>query len=230
MTNLHRETRWLAGGLIISGTATLVFASAALAFTEATLIGAMLIVGLLSVMFGFNQVLTSATLRDRTPHWRLVLGHGTLCITFGLLTVGGTALPFGALLGCVVAWLACHGALAGRVAVKVSGTDAIRRALIASAVVDGAVASLAIALRPLTIFQFLFFGAAYAAVFGTTQVLAGVSLRGARLDRARSRLSHHSRRMCGGRSSVRAGQRRTDRFVAPRGGEQLLDDAFQAGS
>jgi hypothetical protein len=189
MTSLRRETRWLARGLIINGAMTLLLAFTALALTEATLIGAMLIVGLLSLMFGFNQVLTATAIRNRTPHWRLVLGHGLLSIAFGLLTVGGTALPFTVLLGCVLGWLAGHAALAGRTAGK-GMTGSIRRGLIASAIVDGAVAVLAIVLRPLTIFQFLFFGAAYAALFGVTQILAGLFLRTARLDRTHDFNAH----------------------------------------
>jgi uncharacterized membrane protein HdeD (DUF308 family) len=190
MTNLRRETRWLAGGLLTSGTVTLILAFTALAFPEAALIGGMLAVGLLSVLFGFDQLLTSMALRDRTPGWRLVLGHGILCIVFGLLTVGGTALSFALLLGCVVSWLLCHGALAARMAMSKSLNPRIRNALIASAVFDGVVALLAMALRPLTVFQFLFFGAAYAAVFGTAQILAGVFLRRARLDRTGDSHAH----------------------------------------
>ena len=106
MTSLHRETRRLAGGLVVSGAVTLLLAFTAMAFPEATLIPGMLIVGLLSVLFGLNQVLTSVAIRMRTPYWRLVLTHGLLTVSFGLLTVGGTALSFGLLLGVVVGgWL-----------------------------------------------------------------------------------------------------------------------------
>jgi len=187
MTSLHRETRRLAGGLVVSGAVTLLLAFTAMAFPEATLIPGMLIVGLLSVLFGLNQVLTSVAIRMRTPYWRLVLTHGLLTVSFGLLTVGGTALSFGLLLGVVVGWLASHGLLAARIAMTAPSSNSIRSGLVASTVLDVAVAILAIVLRPLTIFQFLFFGAAYAAVFGTIQILGGVFLRRARLDRF-----HHS--------------------------------------
>jgi hypothetical protein len=183
MTNLRRETRRLGNGLIVSGTMTFALAAIALAFPEPTLIGGMLIVGLSAVMFGLSQVLTATSLRLRTRHWRLLLSHGILCLTFGLLTVGASALTLALAVTAVAVWLVSHGALAVRVATSIPVTPSIRRALFTLAVFDTTVAILVIALREVTIFQFLFFGAAYAVVFGIVQLVAGICLRGARLDK-----------------------------------------------
>ena len=170
---------------MISGAVTLAVAVIALGFPESTLIGGMLLVGLLSVMFGLNQVLTSTSLRSRTRHWRLVLGHGILSVTFGLLTVGASALTFALTVTTVGAWLLAHGALAARIATNTPVRPWLRRALLTLAVFDTTTAILVVVLRAVTIFQFLFFGAVYAVLFGITQIIAGASLRGTRLDRER---------------------------------------------
>jgi uncharacterized membrane protein HdeD (DUF308 family) len=106
MTNLRRETRRLANGLIASGTITFGLAGIALAFPEPTLINGMLVVGFLSVMFELSQVITSASLKSRTRYWRLLLGHGALSLAFGLLTIGASALAFALTVTAVAVWLA----------------------------------------------------------------------------------------------------------------------------
>ena len=185
MTNLRREARRLANSLVISGAIVLGLALIAMAVPERTLIGGMLIVGLLSVMVGLNQVLTSVSLKSQTRHWRLLLGHGILSVAFGMLTVGASALTFDLTVTTVALWLLAHAALALRIAMNTPVGRSIRRALLTLAGVDTTIAVLVIILPAVTIFQFLFFGAAYAAVFGGTQIVAGIHLRAARLDRSR---------------------------------------------
>ena len=177
MTNLPRTTRRVANGLMISGAITLVLAMTALAFPEPTLISGMMFVGLLSALVGSIQIVTSLWIRSETRQWRLLLGHGLLAATYGVLTVGASAMTFGLTVLTVGAWLLCHGALAVRLATHTSVRRSLRRALLVVASVDTTIAILAITLRTITIFQFLFFGAVYAVVYGATQLVGGISLR-----------------------------------------------------
>jgi len=183
MTNLPRTTRRVANGLLVSGAITVALATTALAFPEPTLIGGMKIVGLLSAVLGSIQIATSLRLRSETPHWRLLLGHGLLAATYGVLTVGASAMAFGLTVMTVGAWLLCHGALAVRIATHASVRRSLRRTLLVVASVDTTIAILAITLRTITIFQFLFFGAVYAVLYGATQLIGGIVLRGARLPK-----------------------------------------------
>lgn len=182
MTLLQRETHRLSRSLLMSGWATLGLAVLALALPEATLVGGMLIVGLLSVLFGISHVLTSMSVRDRTRTWTALLCHGLLAVVFGLLTVGATALTFPAALVSVSAWLVARSLLAVWISRSIPVKRSVRRLLTASAIVDGTIAILVVAVQPITIFQYLFFGAVYAAVYGVSQIVAGVVVNGAPLD------------------------------------------------
>jgi uncharacterized membrane protein HdeD (DUF308 family) len=182
MTNLRRETRRLALGFVVSGSVTFALGVLALALPESTLIASMLAVGLISVLFGLNQILSAAAIRLRAPLWRLVLAHGVLTLAFGLLTVGATRLSLSTAAGLIAAWLVVRSILAVRILVRAQPAKRIRYALTASAVIDGLGALLVVAIPAFTIFQYLFFGAVYAVVFGASQLAGGISLRGSRLD------------------------------------------------
>ena len=182
MTNLRRETRWLATSLTASGSLTLGLGVLALVLPEATLIAGMLTVGLIAVLSGLNQILSAASIRARAPLWRILLAHGALSLVFGLLTVGATGLTLKTAIGVITVWLVARALLAVHIARRERPSKRIRYALVASAVIDSGGAVLVIVIPAFTIFQYLFFGAAYAVVFGASQLVAGVSLRHTRLD------------------------------------------------
>ena len=181
MTNLRTETRRLSLAFVVSGSATLALGVLALALPEQTLIAGMLTVGLIAVLAGLNQILTAVSIRSRAPNWRLLLMHGLLSLTFGLLTVGATALSLSVLLGAIALWLAVRSVLAARLAFE-AASRRVRWALWASATLDLCIAIGLVVLPAVSIFQYLFFGAVYAVVFGASQLVAGLALRHMRLD------------------------------------------------
>ena len=182
MTNLRRETRRLALGFVICGSLTFGLGVLALALPETTLIPAMLAVGLIAVLSGLNQILSAVSIRARAPMWRLLLAHGLLTLAFGLLTVGATALSLTMAVSVITAWLAARAILALRILFRARPTKWSRYALVTSAVVDAGGAILMIVIPAFTIFQYLFFGAVYAVVFGASQVGAGIVLHDSILD------------------------------------------------
>jgi len=202
MTALGKEVHRLSRSLVASGSVTLALAMLAVAVPESTLVAGMLTVGLLAVLFGANQILTSTSIRDRASAWRLLLWHGVLSVLFGMLTVGATAMTFAMTLASVVAWLLGHAMLAIRIMRAMPVRRGVARALAAAALLDLAIAVLVVVVRPITILQFLFFGAVYAAVFGASQIAAGVAMNGAWLDRSRALRTAHLRAIAGGGHSV----------------------------
>jgi uncharacterized membrane protein HdeD (DUF308 family) len=182
MTNLRREARRLAIGFVLSGSLTLGLGCLALALPESTLIAGMLAVGLISVLFGLNQIFSALSLRARAPMWRFLLTYGVLTLAFGLLTVGATALTLTMAVGFITAWLAFRGIFALTVAFRVRPAKWIRYSLFGSATIDLLGAALIVAIPAFTIFQYLFFGAVYAVVLGASQLAAGAALRGIRFE------------------------------------------------
>jgi len=181
MTNVRRETRWLSLSLIIGGAVTLGVGVLALALPEETLIPSMLAVGLIAALSGLNQIFSAASLRSRLRVWPLLAAHGVLAFVFGALTVGATALTLSMAYLVIAAWLLAHSMLAARIA-TVTTSRALRAALRAVAAVDIGGAILLIALPAVSVFQYLFFGAMYAALFGASQLIAGIRMRNTRLD------------------------------------------------
>ena len=177
MTNVIRESRRLARTSFASGLLALGLALSALAFPEATLIGGMLIVGLASALFGLSYTVSALSIRTSSPHWRLLLGYGLVLLTYGMLTAGASALSFTLMLAAIAVWLVSHAALTLRMAATLAATRWARAPLYASVVLDLSIGLALIALRPLTIFQFLFFGAIYAGVFGLWQIVVGFAIR-----------------------------------------------------
>ena len=184
MTNLRRETRWLSFTLTISGAVTLAVGVLALALPEETLIPSMLAVGLIAVLSGLNQILTAASLRTRLPVWRLLAAHGVLAFLFGALTVGATALTLSMAYLIVATWLIAHSMLAARIATATESRG-LRLALHTIATVDIGGAILLVALPAVSVFQYLFFGAMYAALFGVSQLVTGIRMRHMRLEQLR---------------------------------------------
>ena len=120
-------------------------------------------------------------MRSRVPIWRLLFAHGVLAFVFGALTVGATALSLSMAYLVVAAWLIAHSLLAARLT-STTTTRGLRLALHAIATIDIIGAILLLALPAVSIFQYLFFGASYAALFGASQLVAGIRLRKVRLD------------------------------------------------
>ena len=176
MTNLRGETRWLALTLMLSGAVTLAVGVLALALPEETLIPSMLAVGLIAALSGLNQIVSAASLRGRLPVWPLFAAHGVLALVFGVLTVGATALTLSMAYLIVATWLVAHSMLAAKLATLTTGRG-LRLALQAVAAVDVGGAILLLALPGVSVFQYLFFGAMYAALFGASQLVAGIRLR-----------------------------------------------------
>lgn len=185
MTNLRGEARWLSLTLLISGSLTLAVGVLALALPEETLIPSMLAVGLIATLSGLNQILSAVSLRARLPVWPLFAAHGVLALVFGALTVGATALTLSMAYLIVAAWLIAHSMLAARIA-KLTASRRLRLAVHAIAAIDVGGAILLLALPAVSVFQYLFFGAMYAAVFGASQLIAGIRLRNVRLEHVRS--------------------------------------------
>jgi uncharacterized membrane protein HdeD (DUF308 family) len=181
MTNTRRETRWLSLTFIISGSVTLAVGALAIALPEETLIPSMLAVGLIAVLSGLNQMLSAASMRSRVAVWRLLFAHGVLAFVFGALTVGATALTLSMAYLVVAAWLLAHSLLAVRLT-STTTSRGLRWALNVTAALDISGAILLLALPAVSIFQYLFFGASYAALFGASQLIAGLRLRHVRLD------------------------------------------------
>jgi uncharacterized membrane protein HdeD (DUF308 family) len=184
MTNVGRETRRLSLGFLIGGAVTLGLGVLALALPESTLIAGMLAVGMISVLFGLNQIFSASAIRTRAPLWRLLLAHGVLTLAFGLLTVGATALTLTTAFGVIAAWLVARAILAVRISHRARPTKWVRYALFASATMDTTGALLVIIIPAFTIFQYLFLGAVYAVVFGASLLLAAIALRSMKVDDA----------------------------------------------
>ena len=177
MTTMRKELGRLSDTLLWRGVAFTLLGVAALIWPEQILIAALLAVGLLAALLGLFEMTIAASIRRRTSRWWLVLAHGFLSVSFGLLTVGALALSLASALAVVMAWLIAYAGVAWSVAAILRPQPRIRMALAGWGAVNVVLAA-SIAIYPAaTIFSFLFFGAFYAALFGVWQITAGLGLR-----------------------------------------------------
>jgi uncharacterized membrane protein HdeD (DUF308 family) len=177
MTTIRQELRRLWHTLVWRGGAMLLLGLGALIWPEEVLIFAMVSVGIIATVFGLYEMTVAASLGRLTPAWMLVLIHGTAVLLFGALTVGGPRLSLGTAMLLIAGWLLAYAALAVTITILIWQARAIRRVLIAWAGLDVALALIAVLYPETTIFALLYFGAAYAAVFGAWQIGAGLWLR-----------------------------------------------------
>jgi uncharacterized membrane protein HdeD (DUF308 family) len=155
----------------------LVLGLGALIWPEDVLIAAMLSVGVIATLFGLYEMTIAISIRRHTPGWTLVLIHGASAFLFGLLTAGATAPPLHIALAVIAGWMLFYAALAVTIAILVWQVRAVRWLLVAWAGLDIVVALVAVIYPEATIFALLYFGAAYAAMFGAWQIGVGLWLR-----------------------------------------------------
>lgn len=177
MITIRQELRRLWHTLLWRGGAMLLLGVGALIWPEDVLILAMVSVGIIATLFGLYEVTVAVSLRQKTPAWTLILIHGTAVLLFGALTVGAPGLRLSMALSLTAGWLLMYAALAVTVTILVWQVRPVRWLLIAWAGLDMALALVAVVYPEATIFALLYFGAAYAAMFGAWQIGAGLWLR-----------------------------------------------------
>ncbi len=177
MTSMTKELGHLSSTLAWRGAAMLALGLAAVVWPEEILILCMLIVGLVAALFGLYEISIAFAIRRRTPRWWLVLVHGATSIAFAGLSVGAPGVSLRVALVVIGSWFLVYAGLAFSAAALTWRIHAIRRALLTWGCFDVALAILTLVFPAVTIFSLLFFGAVYAALFGTWQLAAGLWLR-----------------------------------------------------
>jgi uncharacterized membrane protein HdeD (DUF308 family) len=177
MTSMNKELGRLSHTLVWRGVGMLALGLAAVVWPEEILILAMLIVGIIATVFGLYEISIAFAIRRRTPRWWLVLVHGAASLAFGGLSVGAPGVSLRAALIVIATWFLVYAALVFSAAALIWPMRTIRRALVTWGFFDTGLAILALAYPAATIFALLFFGAVYAALFGTWQIAVGIWLR-----------------------------------------------------
>jgi uncharacterized membrane protein HdeD (DUF308 family) len=176
MRGVAKELRGLARALMWKGGAMLLLGAAALVWPEQTLVGSLIAVGMLTGLVGLYEVSVALSIRTKSSHWWLVLGQGLASLAFGVLTVGGPVLALRVVMTVIAMWLLAYGGIAFAAASLAGGLRTVRAGLIAWGVLDVLLALLAITYPRVTVFWLLFFGAAYALIYGAWQLIAGAWL------------------------------------------------------
>ena len=169
-----KELSRLSHTLIARGALTLGLGLGAVIWPEEMLVFALVLVGTIAGLFGLDEIAIAFGLRHGAPQWRLPLFHGLASIVFGLLTMGVAAVELRVALFVVAGWLVCYAMLAVGVARSLWASAGPRRALMTWAVLNVALALLALAYPEPSIFALLFLGACYAALFGAWQLTVGL--------------------------------------------------------
>jgi uncharacterized membrane protein HdeD (DUF308 family) len=176
MTLTQLELRRLWQTLSWRGAAMLVMGLAAMVWPEPVLVPALIAVGLVATLLGLFELSIGLPMRSRTVR-RVVITHSVLVVLFGALTAGVSALPLGVAVFVAGLWLVVYAVLAWSTAVRVGPVGAIRRPLVLWGCVNVGLAIIAVGYREATILALLFFGAAYAALFGAWQLAVGLGVR-----------------------------------------------------
>jgi len=159
------------GGLMVA------LGLAAMMWPEPVLVDALLAVGVLASLLGIYELWIGATLpRQASGRW-LVMLHGGATLAFGLMTAGAPPLSLFLALAITCGWLFLYAGLAIGAAIISTLSWRVRAALVAWGGVNVLLALTAVLYPEATIFALLFFGAAYAALFGAWQVVVGLWLR-----------------------------------------------------
>ena len=195
MGTIQRDAQRLSRTLIWRGALMFLLGACAVVWPKEVLIVAMIAVALIATLFGLYEIYVAVTLRRSTPRWWLVLLHGLASLAFASLTVGAPAQSIRLWLAVIAAWLLLYGGAALCAAALVDTLRPFRRALIAWGCIDVLIAIFAVLYPNATIMGLLYFGAAYAALFGGWQLALGLWLRGS-VERfaphPRRRLSVHA--------------------------------------
>lgn len=176
--------------LVVRGSLMVALGVVAMLWPEPVLVDALLAVGLLASLLGIYEASIGATLPRGTPGRTVVTLHGLVTLAFGLMTVGAPPVSLALGLAVVTGWLLLYAGVAFGAAV-ISKLSWLVRAMLATCGFVNVVLALMVALYPdRTIFILLFFGAAYAALFGAWQVAVGLWLRRQTHDWRRA--GHHA--------------------------------------
>lgn len=145
----------------------------ALVRAEEFLLLAMLLTGIVLAGTGGYEVFLAVRHRDENRGWPLALGDGTACVGMALLTLTITAVPLHTTLVLGALWLAVCGTAALLLALAVWPMRRTRLAMLAWAIVQLALAWVALAREP-GLITLLYVGAVYAIGFGVFQVVSSL--------------------------------------------------------
>ena len=158
------------------GLAMLLLGAGAVIWPEQILVGALILVGAIATLSGIYELSIAVALRPRTAYWRVALLDGVVSILFGALTMGVARLPLFVAIAATTAWLLLYAGFAWHTATVIWPRRVARVSLLAWGGINIVLAILA-AYPEGTVFALLFFGAAYAALFGAWQLAIALWLR-----------------------------------------------------
>lgn len=176
-TSTHRELRRLSNVFVARGVLLLLLGLGALVWPETFLLTAMMLVGIIAVLFGIYEISIALVIRRQQSEWRIVATHGIAVVLFGLMTVGAPGLPSFVALAVVAAWFFLYASVMLVGAAVPWPMGGARRALVVCGVVDIVVAALTVLYPVGTMLALLGFGAIYAALFGLWHIALGGWLR-----------------------------------------------------
>ena len=176
MSLTQHELRHVRRALAIRGFLMFVLGLGAVIWPEQVLVGALILVGVIATLSGIYELSVAAALRAHTIHWRVALLDGVASLLFGALTMGVSRLSHFAALALTTGWLILIAGFAWHTSTLVRPRRVARMSLIAWGAVNVVLAILA-AYPEGTVFALLFFGAAYAALYGAWQLAIALWLR-----------------------------------------------------
>ena len=162
--------------LAARGGAMLLLGLGAVIWPEQVLVGALILAGVIATLSGIYELSIATALREHTVHWRVALLDGVASLLFGALTMGVSRLSHFAAIALTTGWLILYAGFAWHTSTVVWPRRVARLSLIGWGVVNIVLAILA-AYPEGTVFALLFFGAAYAALYGAWQLAIALWLR-----------------------------------------------------
>lgn len=162
--------------LVGRGVAMLVLGIAAVVWPEPFLIGAMVLVGVFATLVGLYDVSIGVSLRKRSAGSSLILIHGIAFTLFGAMTIGAPRLSMRVALILIEAWMLLYAGIVWSAAIMAWPRRELRWTLFFAGCFNILVALICAIYPEGTIFALLFFGAAYAAMLGALQIVAGLWL------------------------------------------------------
>jgi len=148
----------------------------AVIWPEQVLVAALILVGAIATLSGIYELSIAVALRPRTQYWRVALLDGVASILFGALTMGVARLPLFVAIAVTTAWMLLYAGFAWHTSTVIWPRRVARVSLLAWGGINIVLAILA-AYPEGTVFSLLFFGAAYAALFGAWQLGIALWLR-----------------------------------------------------
>lgn len=164
---------WLIG----RGVVMLSFGAAAVRWPDASLVPALIAAAAVLAVSGAYELWLAVSVAHTSSRWPVLVLDGLACLAFALLTVGFPSVPLGSAMLMIAGWLTLYGAFCGAVAVVLWPLREPRALLAACAVINLALAILAVLYTRPTVTLVLYAGAAYATVFGMGQIATGLWLR-----------------------------------------------------